>query len=85
MELQASTPDRVNFEKAYGMLPAMYQTPFRNSLMKTCGWRSIMTFHKKKAGVTSIGPLEADAIEKAFAAYELDAWTGERIMQKQSV
>ena len=69
---------KASFEKAYGMLPAIHQAKFRKDLMKECRW-SHMTFHNKKNGETSFSPIEKRAVEEAFEAFSLDAWTGEYI------
>ena len=71
---------KANFRKAYGMIPADYQAEFREKLKEQTVW-SHMTFHNKRKGSTTFTPLELRAVEAAFAAYNIDAWTGEYIKQ----
>ena len=81
METQVNTLNEVktNFELGYDMLPAKYQVQVRNNIMGECGWRTIMTFHRKRKGMVEIRPLEIPVIEKHFHKHNIDPWTGQRI------
>jgi len=81
MNSNPNTPngDKANLEEVYKMLPAGIQIEVRNLIMKHCGWTSVPTFHNKRKGITCIRPVEAEAIERQFAVYGLDPWTGAKI------
>ena len=66
-----------NFIKAYGMVPAMYQTQLREAIIEECDWSGLSIFHHKRKGKSKIFHLEIPVIEKHFAKYNIDAWTGE--------
>ncbi len=66
-----------NFIKAYGMVPAMYQTRLREAIIEECGWSGLTVFHHKRKGNSKIYRLEIPVIVKHFATYNIDAWSGE--------
>lgn len=71
--------EKINFSAGYGMLPAVHQTKIRDSIMEQCGWKSLMTFHNKRKGITRIRPVEIEVIERHFAVCDIDPWTGAKI------
>lgn len=86
MDSFPNTPngDRNNFTLGYGSLPANKQIVVRDFIIADCGWKSLMTFHNKRKGITRIRPLEADVIERHFAPYDIDPWTGSKILVHES-
>lgn len=76
--------DKRNFEEGYKMLPAGIQVMVRDYIMVACGWNSVPTFHNKRKGLTRIRPVEAEAIERHFAVYGIDPWTGAKITDHAS-
>jgi len=77
MDIQTESVVKTNFERGYEMLPMKHQIDVRNDIMRECGWTALMTFHNKRRGLRRIFKLEIPVIEKHFAKYNLDAWTGE--------
>jgi len=75
-EINTEKEIKTEFAKGYVMLPAKFQIPVRDNIMKECGWKSIITFHQKRKGNVQISILEIPVIEKHFAEYNIDAWTG---------
>jgi len=65
-----------NFVKGYDNLPAIQQNPVKASIMKECGWRSPVTFHNKRKGLTEIRPTEVLVIEAYFRKHGINPWTG---------
>jgi len=77
LEINTKKQIKTNFEEGYGMLPAKFQIPARDDIMKKCGWKSLVTFHLKRKGTVHISILEIPVIEEIFAKHNLDPWTGE--------
>jgi len=67
---------KANFELGYGNLPAVMQIPVKTSIMKECGWSSLVTFHNKRKGITKIRPTEVLVIEAHFKKHGINPWTG---------
>ena len=76
-EINTKKEIKTEFIKGYDMLPAKFQIPIRNDIMKKCGWKSLVTFHLKRKGNVQISILEIPVIEKIFSEFNLDPWTGE--------
>jgi len=76
-EINTKKKIKTEFIKGYDMLPAKFQVPVRDNIMKECGWKSLVTFHQKRKGTVQVNILEIPVIEKHFAKHNLDAWTGE--------
>ena len=76
-EINIGEEIKTSFKEGYDMLPAKFQIPVRDNIMKECGWKSIITFHQKRKGTVQINILEIPVIEKHFAKHNIDAWTGE--------
>ena len=67
---------KTNFIAGYGNLPAVQQIPFKNAVMKECGWNSLVTFHNKRRGLVRITPPEIQILEAHFKKFGINPWTG---------
>lgn len=75
-EINTAKVVKSNFEKGYVMLPVKYQKHVRRELMQECEWSAPQTFYSKVKGETSVRKTEIPVIERIFAEYNLNPWTG---------
>lgn len=76
-EIDTTNAVKNNFRKGYDMLPSKFKTNVRIKIMNGCDWLTQQTFYNKLNGKKIIRSPEKIVIEKIFAEYNLDAWTGE--------
>lgn len=74
---ETKTPYRT-FNESYYSLPANAIKSVKHRMMTEMNW-SISTFHYKRRGESPIKPDEVGKIEKLFAEYGIDAWTGKTL------
>jgi len=76
-EIDTTKVIKDNFVKAYEMLSIRCQKNIRMKIMYECDWLAPKTFLNKLDGKTIIRRPEIPIIERIFAEYNLDPWTGE--------
>jgi hypothetical protein len=78
MKSKSNTAEVVkeSFKVGWENLPAKAQVPLRESIVSSCGWRSLTSFYNKMNGVHKISPLEITVIESQFRVYGINPWTG---------
>lgn len=70
-----------SFSLAYGNLPGNMQSNVRDEIMDACNWAHAQYFSMKKNMTRALTDKEESEVEKIFAKYGFDAWTGEQLQK----